>query len=536
MANHGPVVSRYGLGHHGLADAAEAHWNLRTAALYEHAIGRGEGRLAPGGAFAVLTGQHTGRSPNDKFIVEEPSTRDGIWWGDVNVATSEANFERLHRKVLAHLQSREIFVQDVHAGADLDYRMAVRVISESAWHSLFTRNMFIQPGHDQLAGFEPDLTVLHAPNLQADPDTDGTNSESFIVVHFDRRLVLIGGTSYAGEIKKSVFSVLNYLLPARGVLPMHCSANVGEAGDTAIFFGLSGTGKTTLSADGTRRLIGDDEHGWSDSGVFNFEGGCYAKVIRLSEQAEPEIFATTRRFGTVLENVVLDEKTGLLDLDDSRHTENTRASYPLDFIPGVVDSGRGGHPNNIVMLTADAFGVLPPISRLSAEQAMYHFLSGYTARVAGTEKGLGSEPKATFSTCFGAPFMPRHPSVYAKLLGERIEKTGADCWLVNTGWTGGAYGVGQRMRIDHTRTMVRAAVDGRLAPVATRRHPTFGLAIPESCPGVPSEVLDPKNTWADKQAYDQTARDLTARFEANFKQFEPYVNDAVKAASIRAAA
>ena len=372
--------------------------------------------------------------------------------------------------------------------------------------------------------------------VQADPGTDGTNSPTFIVVHFARRLILVGGSSYAGEIKKSIFSVLNYLLPARQVLPMHCSANIGDDDDAAIFFGLSGTGKTTLSADSTRRLIGDDEHGWSDTGVFNFEGGCYAKVIRLSEQAEPEIYATTRRFGTILENVVLDEETGVLDLDDNRYTENTRSSYPLEFIPNVSESSRGGHPKNIVMLTADAFGVLPPISRLSAAQAMYHFLSGYTARVAGTEKGLGNEPKATFSTCFGAPFMPRHPSVYAQLLGRQIERTEADCWLVNTGWSGGSYGVGARMRIEHTRTLVRAALDGRLAKVATETHPTFGLAIPETCPDVPAEVLDPKKTWADKQAYDQTARELSPRFETNFKQFEPYVSDAVKAAAIHAAA
>ncbi len=370
----------------------------------------------------------------------------------------------------------------------------------------------------------------------SDPATDGTNSGTFIAVSFARRLVLVGGTSYAGEIKKSIFSVLNYLLPERDVLPMHCSANIGPAGDTAIFFGLSGTGKTTLSADGTRSLIGDDEHGWSAKGVFNFEGGCYAKVIKLSAEAEPEIYDTTRRFGTILENVVMDPETRRLDLDDNRYTENTRASYPLDFIPNVAPGGQGGHPENIIMLTADAFGVLPPISRLTPEQAMYHFLSGYTARVAGTEKGLGKEPAATFSTCFGAPFMPRHPSVYAEMLGRKTADTGAKCWLVNTGWTGGAYGTGRRMEIAHTRAMVRAALDGRLAEVTTTRHPDFGLAIPEDCPDVPEGVLDPKSTWADKQAYDQVAGELRKRFETNFKQFEPYVNDAVKAASIRAAA
>ncbi|MHA1599984.1 MAG: phosphoenolpyruvate carboxykinase [Alphaproteobacteria bacterium] len=533
-SNQGPVVSCHGLDSHGLKGYPAAHWNLGIPALYERTLRRGEGRLAQGGALVVRTGVHTGRAPNDKFIVDEPSTRDGIWWGQVNAAMDEGAFERLLAKMQTHLGGRELFVQDLHAGADPEYRMAVRVVSESAWHALFARNMFIRPAPNALADFAPEFTILHAPSLEADPATDGTKSEVFVVVNFARRLVLIGGTSYAGEIKKSIFSVLNYLLPSRGVLPMHCSANIGAGGDSAIFFGLSGTGKTTLSADGTRLLIGDDEHGWSDSGVFNFEGGCYAKVIRLSAQAEPEIYATTRRFGTVLENVVLNEATGVLDLDDNRYTENTRASYPLDFIPNASESGRGEQPQTVVMLTADAFGVLPPISRLTPEQAMYHFLSGYTARVAGTEKGLGNEPKATFSTCFGAPFMPRHPSVYAKLLGEKIASTGARCWLVNTGWTGGAYGVGSRMKIDYTRTMVRAALDGRLADAATTVHPTFGLAIPEACPDVPAAVLNPKTTWADQAAYEQTARQLSVRFEANFKQFEPYVSDAVKAAGIHA--
>ena len=536
MSNLGPVVSRHGLDRHGLRHAATAHWNLGAPALYEYSLGREGTRLAQGGALVALTGAHTGRSPNDKFIVEEASSREQIWWGEVNRAMSEAQFEGLHAKVLAYLQDRELFVQDLFAGAEAEYRMAIRVISDSAWHALFARNMFIGPEAAALADFEPDFTVLHAPDLQADPARDGTNSGVFVVVHLARRLVLIGGTSYAGEIKKSIFSVLNYLLPDRGVLPMHCSANIGPAGDSAIFFGLSGTGKTTLSADGSRRLIGDDEHGWSDVGVFNFEGGCYAKVIRLSEQAEPEIFATTRRFGTILENVVLDRASGVLDLDDGRYTENTRASYPLDFIPNTCASGLGDHPKNIIMLTADAFGVLPPISRLSPEQAMYHFLSGYTARVAGTEKGLGKEPQAIFSSCFGAPFMPRHPSVYARLLGERIAQTGAQCWLVNTGWTGGAYGIGTRMPIEHTRNLIRAALDGHLAEVPVTIHPTFGLAVPEVCPEVPAEVLNPRETWDDKQAYDRCARDLSTRFQVNFKQFEAYVGDRVKAAGITGAA
>ena len=532
----GAGVSRHGLDHHGLVNLRNVYWNQGVSALYAETLRRGEGRLSEGGALVVQTGRHTGRSPKDKFICREAASQESIWWGDVNVAMDEDGFERLHRKVAAYLQGRDVFVQDVYAGADPDYRLPVRVVSESAWHSLFARNMFLQPGRAELADFQPGFTVLHAPFCHADPEADGTNSESFIVISFARRLVLIGGTVYAGEIKKSIFSVLNYLLPERDVLPMHCSANIGAEGDTAIFFGLSGTGKTTLSADGSRSLIGDDEHGWSPRGVFNFEGGCYAKVIRLDRASEPEIYATTQRFGTVLENVVMDPETGLLDLDDNRHTENTRASYPLDFIPNVTVSGEGGHPKTIVMLTADAFGVLPPIASLTPEQAMYHFLSGYTARVAGTEKGMGAEPSATFSTCFGAPFMPRHPAVYAKMLGDKMAATGARCWLVNTGWTGGAYGVGSRMKIAHTRAMVRAALDGRLSETVMARHPQFGLAMPESCPDVPTEVLNPRNTWPDKRAYDLTVRDLTQRFEANFRQFEPYVGESVREAGIRAAA
>ncbi len=532
----GAVVSKHGLDNHGLRHYHTAHWNLPSAQLIQAALKRGEGELARGGAFVALTGDQTGRSPNDKFIVEEPATRDSIWWGKVNVATTDEAYRRLYAKVSAYLQARDLFVQDLFAGADPEYRLKVRVVSESAWHALFARNMFIEPGHDQLADFAPDFTVLHAPHLQADPETDGTTSSTFIVVNFSERTILIGGTRYAGEIKKSIFSILNYLLPERDVLPMHCSANIGEAGDTAIFFGLSGTGKTTLSADPHRRLIGDDEHGWSDKGVFNFEGGCYAKVIRLSQEAEPEIYATTNRFGTILENVVMDPMTGALNLDDARYTENTRASYPIDFIPNIAPGGQGNQPQNIVMLTADAFGVLPPISKLTPEQAMYHFLSGYTARVAGTERGLGSEPQATFSTCFGAPFMPRHPSVYAKMLGEKMAKTGANCWLVNTGWSGGAYGVGERMKIQHTRAMLKAALEGKLSAVASNKHPQFGLLVPSNCPEVPDEVLDPRATWADKSAYDQTSRELSRRFEDNFKQFEAHVSEDVKAAGIYAAA
>ncbi|MCE2509384.1 MAG: phosphoenolpyruvate carboxykinase [Alphaproteobacteria bacterium] len=535
MQQTGPVQSSYGLEHHGIRNVTAVHWNYTTPTLYEEAIKRGEGRLAFGGPLVAHTGVHTGRAPNDKFFAKEPGSEGNIDWGKVNRPIDSAQFEGLHKRMLAYFEGRELFVQDCCAGADPAFQIQVRVVTETAWHSLFARNMFIRPSSDERLNFTPQFTILHAPNFQAVPEIDGTNSEVFIVVDFAKRLILIGGTSYAGEIKKSVFSILNYLLPERGVLPMHCSANIGPEGDTAIFFGLSGTGKTTLSADAKRTLIGDDEHGWGDNGVFNFEGGCYAKVIRLSPTAEPEIFATTRRFGTILENVVFDEGSRMLDLDDAALTENTRASYPINFIPNASSEGVGGHPKTIIMLTADAFGVLPPISHLSPEQAMYHFLSGYTARVAGTEKGLGSEPQAAFSTCFGAPFMPRHPTVYARLLRDKIAKHKVNCWLVNTGWSGGAYGVGERMKIGHTRAMVHAALDGHLGGVALRKDPHFGLHIPESCPNVPDEVLNPRHAWQDKQAYDSTARGLTQRFEKNFKQFESHVDEKVKAVSIRAA-
>ncbi len=536
MAATGPVVSRHGLANHGIKTSGTEYWNLSAPGLYEQAIARGEARLGAGGAIVAITGEHTGRSPNDKFFVEEPSSAGNIDWGPVNKPISAEKFDRLYDKVTQYLSGRDVFVQDCYGGADPDYRLKVRVVTECAWHSLFSRNMFIQPPTGALDGFEPDFTIVQAPSVMADPETDGTNSGTFVLVNFAKRVVLIGGTSYAGEIKKSVFGLLNYLLPERNVLPMHCSANIGPAGDTAIFFGLSGTGKTTLSADSSRTLIGDDEHGWAANGVFNFEGGCYAKVIKLSEEAEPEIYDTTRRFGTVLENVVMDPFTGELDLDDNRYTENTRACYPLEFIPNTSKDGYGGHPKNVIMLTADAFGVLPPVSKMSSEQAMYHFLSGYTSRIAGTEKGLGKEPQATFSTCFGAPFMPRHPSVYAKLLGEKIDQTGTNCWLVNTGWSGGAYGVGERMKIAHTRAMIRAILDGKLAGTSVSPDPNFGLFVPSACPDVPANVLDPKSTWQDKSAYDVAAREVAQRFEKNFVQFEPYVADPVKAAAIRAAA
>jgi len=532
MQQIGPVVSEHGIEKHGITGASIVRWNYMTPALYEHAIRANEGLLA-GGPLVVRTGDHTGRSPKDKFVVQEPSSEQQIWWGDVNRPFPRDRFEELHRRMLAYLQGRGIFVQDLYAGADPRFRIPIRVVTEHAWHSLFARNMFIRPPLEALAAHDPAFTIIQCPGFHADPAVDGTNSTVFIILDLGHRLVLIGGTSYAGEIKKSIFTIMNYLLPASDVLPMHCSANVGSDGDTAVFFGLSGTGKTTLSADPTRTLIGDDEHGWSDDGVFNFEGGCYAKVIRLSEQAEPEIYDTTRRFGTVLENVMVDPDTRLLDLDDDSLTENTRAAYPIEMIPNASGTGTAGHPRTIVMLTADAFGVLPPVARLTPEQAMYHFLSGYTAKLAGTEKGLGSEPKATFSACFGAPFMALHPSVYAGLLGRKIEKHGVHCWLVNTGWSGGPFGVGTRMKIGYTRAMVAAALDGRLADAETRVDPVFGVHVPVSCPGVPPEVLDPRGTWKDKEAYDRAARELAERFRKNFAAYEEHVDEAVRAASPR---
>ncbi|HKW53961.1 MAG TPA: phosphoenolpyruvate carboxykinase [Stellaceae bacterium] len=530
------TASSYGIDKQGVRNLAAVHWNLSVPVLYEYAIRRREGLIGAGGAFVARTGAFTGRTPKDKYIVQEASSKADIWWGDINRPIDESVFDSMVRRLTAYFQGREVFVQDMYGGADPDYRLKVRVVTDSAWHSMFARNMFIRPKAEALADFQPDFTILHAPRFFAQHELDGTNSDTFIFVNFAKRLVLIGGSEYAGEIKKSVFGYLNFLLPAKDVLPMHCSANVGPNGDSAIFFGLSGTGKTTLSADGSRTLIGDDEHGWSQKGLFNFEGGCYAKVINLSPEAEPEIYATVHRFGTVLENVILDPSTRIPDLADASLTENTRACYPLDFIPNVSPTSMAPHPDNVIMLTADAFGVLPPIAKLTPEQAMYHFLSGYTARVAGTEKGLGNAPQATFSTCFGAPFMPRHPSVYAKMLGERIKQHGAQCWLVNTGWSGGAYGVGSRMKIAHTRALVRAALAGTLKQAPVKQEAYFGLYVPEACGEVPANVLNPRNTWSDKAAYDETARELTKRFESNFKKFETYVGNDVKAAGIHAAA
>ncbi len=498
---------------------ATVHRNLSTAELMEHAIRRHEGLLGPSGQIVVETGKHTGRSPKDKFFVKEPGSETHINWGETNRPISPERFNALLARVGDWLAGGELFSQDVYVGADQRYRLPVRVLTTHAWQSLFARDLFILDGGVPAADFVPEFTVIDACLFDAEPARDGTASSTFILVNFARKLILIGGTRYAGEIKKSVFTLMNYLMPLREVLPMHCSANVGADGDVAIFFGLSGTGKTTLSADPSRPLVGDDEHGWSADGVFNFEGGCYAKTIKLSQTAEPEIWAASHRFGTVLENVVIDPLTRALDLDSQALTENTRAAYPIDFIPNIVPSKMAGHPNTIIMLTADAFGVLPPISKMSAAQAMYHFLSGYTAKVAGTERGV-TEPTATFSTCFGAPFMVHHPTVYANMLGERVAKHDVQCWLVNTGWTGGPYGVGSRLKIAYTRAMVKAAVSGALRGVATTAEPFFGLQIPADVPGVPREVLDPRAAWSDPAAYDTQARKLVGLFAANFKPFE----------------
>jgi len=523
------LISNYGLDNHGITNVRRIHWNHNTPILYEDIIKNGEGCLAHLGPIVVRTGLHTGRAAKDKFIVEEKDSKDNVWWGKVNRPFSSEKFNLLFRRLQAYLQGRDLYVQDCMAGYDPKYRLPIRVITETAWHNLFARNMFIQAKEEELANHVPQFTIMHVPNFQAIPEIDGTNSEAFIILSLSKKLVLIGGTSYAGEIKKSIFTVMNYLLPLENVLSMHCSANVGSSGDVALFFGLSGTGKTTLSADPNRKLIGDDEHGWSPDGVFNFEGGCYAKVINLSEESEPEIFATTRRFGTILENVGFDSITRRLDLNDVTLTENTRAAYPLKHVPNALRESMSGHPQNVIMLTADAFGVMPPISRLSPEQAMYHFISGYTAKVAGTEAGI-TEPQATFSACFGAPFMVLHPSHYAELLAKKIKKHNVTCWLVNTGWTGGAFGVGQRMRIEHTRALLNAALDGTLNKQDFKTDPIFGVAIPTTCPNIPEKILNPKNTWSDKEAFDKQARHLAALFEENFREYENDVPEKVRKA------
>ncbi|MEE8304431.1 MAG: phosphoenolpyruvate carboxykinase (ATP) [Candidatus Tectomicrobia bacterium] len=518
---------------HGLHNTGSIHWNLSTAALYEAIVQHREGLLAHLGPIVINTGEHTGRSPNDKFFVQEPSSADQIWWGEVNRPMAPEPFERLKQRFFSYLQGKELFVQDCFAGADPAYRIALRVITERAWHSLFARNLFITAQPSEEETYIPEYTIIHAPDFHADPQADTTHSETFVVLHFAQKLVLIGGTAYAGEIKKSVFTLLNYLLPQERVLSMHCSANEGADNDIALFFGLSGTGKTTLSTDPYRRLIGDDEHGWSTDGVFNIEGGCYAKVIRLSSVSEPEIYACTRRFGTVLENVVLDPQTRRLDLDDAIYTENTRAAYPITHLDSYVPSGIGGHPQNIFMLTCDAFGILPPIARLTPDQAMYYFISGYTAKVAGTERGLGDAPEATFSPCFGAPFMALHPNTYADLLRERMTQHQATCWLVNTGWSGGPYGVGQRMPIAHTRALINAALDGSLKHAPMVEDSVFGIEIPTKCPGVPETILQPRNTWSDPSAYDAQAHQLAHSFKDHLRRLGDGLDAEVLAAGPR---
>jgi len=528
MKRNGRLQSSYGLENHGIINTGNQYWNLNTPSLYEEIIHRHEGHVSHLGPICVRTGHHTGRAAKDKFIVEEPSSTKLVWWGKVNKPFPEANFDRMFYRLLAYIQGKDLFIQDCAAGYDPKYRLPIRVVNESAWHNLFARNMFIQLSPDELRIHKPKFTILHVPNFHAVPELDGTNSEAFVLLHLGKRMVLIGGTGYGGEIKKSIFTVLNYLLPQDRVLSMHCSANIGRALDVALFFGLSGTGKTTLSSVPDRKLIGDDEHGWSDDGVFNFEGGCYAKVIRLSKESEPEIYETTRRFGTILENVGYDSITRRLDLDDGSLTDNTRAAYPLAHIPNALRESKGGHPKNIIMLTADAFGVMPPVAKLTPEQAMYHFVSGYTSKLAGTETGVGSEPQATFSACFGAPFMVLHPFTYAELLSKKIQEHKADCWLLNTGWSGGPYGVGKRMEINVTRALVNAILQGEFTGVEMRPDPLFGFMVPTSAPEVPSQLLSPRDTWKDQQAYDTKAKELIGQFVENFKQFENRASDIVK--------
>ena len=527
-------VPQSGLEAQGITTGAEIFWNLPTAPLVEHAVRRGEGLLAKDGPLAVRTGRHTGRSAQDKFIVNNSATENTVWWGKTNRPMDPAAFDRLYNDFLQALGGKDkLYVADLYGGSQPEHRVRVRVVNELAWHNLFIRTLLVRPELHDLPGFDPEYLIIDLPSFRANPERHGCRSETVIAVNFEKKIILIGGTSYAGEMKKSVFGLLNFILPPQGIMPMHCSANIGPDGDTAIFFGLSGTGKTTLSADPNRTLIGDDEHGWSDTAVFNFEGGCYAKMIRLSAEAEPEIFATTKRFGTVLENVVVDPETRELDLDDASLAENSRGAYPIDFIPNSSADNMGPLPKNVVMLTADAFGVLPPIAKLTPDQAMYHFLSGYTAKVAGTEIGV-TEPEATFSTCFGAPFMPRHPSVYGNLLKERIAKGAVDCWLVNTGWTGGKYGVGRRMPIKETRALLNAALDGSLKSVEFRKDPYFGFDVPVSVPGVDTSILDPRGTWAKPAEYDAMAAKLVDLFVENFAQFADEVDEGVRQAAPRA--
>ncbi len=521
QAEAGALKSDYGLDNHGISHLRMAYWNLPTEALYEEFAFRKEGRVTRMGPVVVNTGKHTARAASDKFIVKEPSTEGNIWWGQYNRPFSPDKFNDLFNRLQGFLQGRDVFVQDCYAGADPQYRMPIRIITEDAWSSMFARNMFLLPKtNEEYRRHVPDFTVIAVPSFKGIPQIDATATNTFIVLNFAQKICIIGNTAYAGEIKKSIFTILNYVLPLQGVMSMHSSANIGPGGDTAIFFGLSGTGKTTLSADPKRGLIGDDEHGWSDDGVFNFEGGCYAKVIRLSPTAEPQIYATTRMFGTILENVVFDPVTRMIDLDDESITENTRASYPLEYIANAVPEKMGGHPKNIILLTCDASGVMPPIAKLTPDQALYQFISGYTSKIAGTEVGLGKEPEMTFSTCFGAPFMVHHPYFYGDLLKRKIMKHGVNCWLVNTGWSGGPFGVGKRMSIGHTRALLNAALSGELLKVKYAKDPVFGFEVPKSCEGVPANVLDPASTWPSREKYMEKYRQLASRFIENFKKFE----------------
>lgn len=523
--------ANFGVENHGFFNTGDQYWNLSSGALIEEALKRNEALLSVDGALIANTGKHTGRSPNDKFVVKHPDIADSdeIWWGKINQAIAPDIFERIYQKMLAYFQGRDLFIQDMQAGAHPEFSMPIRVITEKAWHNLFSRNLFIPIALSKIANAKPQFTVIQSEAFLADERIDGTASETFIIVDFERRVVLIGGTGYAGEIKKSIFTVMNYILPKKGVLSMHCSANVGQSGDVALFFGLSGTGKTTLSSDPERKLIGDDEHGWSDHGIFNFEGGCYAKTIRLNQKLEPLIWAATHRFGAVLENVDFDPVSRIVNFDSEKLTENTRGAYPLSYIPNQIKEGYAGHPSNIFFLMADAFGVMPPIARLTHEQAMYYFLSGYTSKLAGTEKGLGKEPEATFSTCFGAPFLPLHPHRYADLLGQKLASHKVNVWLINTGWTGGPYGVGNRIKLPYTRAMIHAALNHLLDDVPYRRDPYFGLWIPETCPGVPNQVLEPQTTWDEPGEYQRLAKILIQKFVANCSQFAGKVSKEVMA-------
>jgi len=525
------LKSEYGIDNHGLTNLRKAYWNLPTESLYEEIVFRNEGKLTKSGPIVVTTGKHTARAANDKFVVREATTEDNIWWGEYNRPYSPEKFDELFSRLQGFLQGKDVFVQDCYGGADPNYRLPIRIITEYAWHSLFARNMFIPPEtNEEYRQHVPEFTVVCVPSFKAFQPIDLTTSQTFIVLNFEQRLCIIGNSGYGGEIKKSIFTVLNYLLPMEGVMTMHCSANTSSEDDVALFFGLSGTGKTTLSADTRRDLIGDDEHGWSDDGVFNFENGCYAKVIMLSPTAEPQIYATTGKFGTILENVVHDPVTRLIDLDDDTFTENTRASYPLTFIENAVPEKMGGHPKNIILLTCDASGVMPPIAKLTPDQALYHFISGYTSKVGGTEIGLGEEPEITFSTCFGAPFMVHHPSFYADLLKRKIIRYGVNCWLLNTGWVGGPYGVGKRISISYTRALLNAALTGELLEVEFAIDPIFGYQVPTSCPEVPDDVLNPASSWPSQEAYMQKYREMAARFVDNFKKFEEGTPEEVRKA------